>query len=357
MKAVFWQSVVNSDEETSKYVLETDLPVPSPGKNEVQVKVKTSALSPINQKVLDEVFRKNPDQKHYAVGRDVAGVITQVGEGVLTFKEGDVVVGVVPLSSINSGCAEYCIFHEYDIVKKPEMLSFEDAACGIGDCLHAYTALHYLCRLCAGDTILVMDGASTFGSITIQLALSWGAKVITTVASAEERHFLKSSIPSLAQIIDVSGHGSMLRSSVMEETGGLGVDCIIDNGVRMFTETDDIIFTKENFSRPVPHKYDLISCLGSFGRWVTSQPDLQLDPPDSRELFLRSGSLCFLFDSIWTMSYSQHGRYKHILCDAVDKLDRGLLKVNISKTIQVDEAVSNFLSISDQIFGKTIVQF
>ncbi|GAB1605709.1 quinone oxidoreductase-like protein 1 [Argonauta hians] len=356
MKAVFWQCA-SLDEESSKYLLLEDVPIPSPDKNEIQVKVKAAALSPINQKVLDEVFRKDPSQKLFAVGRDVSGVVTQLGEGVTSFKEGDAVVGVVPMSSVNSGCAEYCIFHEYDVVKKPEMLSFEDAAAGVGDCVHAYTALHYLCHLCAGDTVLVMDGATPHGSLAIQLALNWGAKVITTVTSPEERNFLKTSIPAIAQVIELNGHGSILCSSVLEETGGLGVDCVIDNGVRQFTEADDIIFTKEDTSRTLPHKYDLISCLGSFGRWVTAQPDLQLDPPDSRELLLRSASVCFLFHSIWTMSYSQHGRYKHILWDSVDKLDRGMVKVNISKSINIDEAVNSLESISDQLIGKTVVHF
>ena len=57
------------------------------------------------------------------------------------------------------------------------MLSFEDAAAGIGDCIRACTALHYQARVCAGDTVLVLDGASTFGLVAVQLARLWGAKV------------------------------------------------------------------------------------------------------------------------------------------------------------------------------------
>lgn len=57
------------------------------------------------------------------------------------------------------------------------MLGVEEAAAGIGDAVRAYTALHYQARLCGGDTILIMDGASAFGIIAIQLAQLWGAKV------------------------------------------------------------------------------------------------------------------------------------------------------------------------------------
>ena len=57
------------------------------------------------------------------------------------------------------------------------MLNFEDAAAGIGDCVRAYTALHYQAQVCAGDTVLILDGASSFGSVAVQLARQWGAKV------------------------------------------------------------------------------------------------------------------------------------------------------------------------------------
>ena len=71
-------------------------------------------------------------------------------------------------------------------VKKPRMLSFEDAAAGIGDCVRAYTALHYQAQVCAGDTVLVLDGASSFGSATVQLARQWGAKVRSFIANTQK---------------------------------------------------------------------------------------------------------------------------------------------------------------------------
>ena len=66
---------------------------------------------------------------------------------------------------------------EYDVVHKPEHMSYEEAAAGIGDCVRAYTALYYQARVCGGDTVLIIDGATAFGSVAIQLANQWGAKV------------------------------------------------------------------------------------------------------------------------------------------------------------------------------------
>lgn len=353
MKAVFWEF---GEDEVPNFV-ENNIPVPLPGRNEVQVKVKACGLSSINFKFLEKLFQKYPEKRQrYIVGQDVAGIVTELGESVSTFKVGDAIVGVLPLDSVGPGCAEFCIFHEYDIVKKPEMLSFEDAACGIGDCIRAYTALHCLCRLSAGDTVLVIEGSTPFCSIVIQLALSWGAKVITTANTPEERKYITSNLPAVAQVIELNYRNNMLSSSIMEETGGLGVDYIIDNGAPTFVDLEDKGFV-ESQDQPPSLKCELISCLGSFGKWVTIQSDLQLDPPDSHELFLRSGTICFLFDSLWTLSYSQHGRYRHILCDAVDKLDRGLLKPKMPKTIGINDVAEAMQIISESTTGKVIVQF
>lgn len=62
-------------------------------------------------------------------------------------------------------------------VKKPDRLSYEEAVAGIGDCLKAYTAMYYQAHVCGGDTVLVIDGATSFGNVAIQLASLWGAKV------------------------------------------------------------------------------------------------------------------------------------------------------------------------------------
>lgn len=79
-------------------------------------------------------------------------------------------------------------------------------------------------------------------------------------------------------------------------------------------------------SAPLPTKHQLISCLASRGHWVTSQPDLQLDPPESQLLFLRGASLHFLFEPVWALSSAQQGDYLTILQTIVEKLETGVLR-------------------------------
>jgi len=72
----------------------------------------------------------------------------------------------------------------------------EAAGC-IGDAVKAYTALHYLGRMCSGETVLILNGASPAGSVAIQLAMMGGVKVLTTAASAEELLYLQNFQPSI----------------------------------------------------------------------------------------------------------------------------------------------------------------
>jgi len=64
-----------------------------------------------------------------------------------------------------------------DGVVLPDCIDHEVAACCVGDGVRAYIALQYLGRVSFGDTVLIMDAATPFGTLAIQLAHAWGAKV------------------------------------------------------------------------------------------------------------------------------------------------------------------------------------
>lgn len=337
-----------------QYVLDSQVEKPTPDKYDIVVQIKSCALVCPNCKALGELFRKNPRDR-YIVGHDISGVVVEVGDGVSNVQVGEAVTGIVPLDSYYPGCGEFCSLSEYDVVKKPERLSFEETAAAIGDSVKAYTALFYQAKVCSGDTVLIIDGATPFGYIAIQLATQWGAKVITTASSQEEHMFLEKLNPPVAQIIDIGTRSNILVSSVMEETGGIGVDVVIDNGVRLFTQEEDIQDMQDRRKYPTLHKHDVISCLGMSGKWITSQIDLQLDPADSQQLFLRGASVNFLFENVWTLTYAQHGRYQHILQDIMYKLDRGLLRTKIAQTVSIEEATTLLPGLEDVRLGKVIV--
>ncbi|XP_068597083.1 quinone oxidoreductase-like protein 1, partial [Brachionichthys hirsutus] len=163
------------------------------GSHLVRVQVKACGLSPLDLQLLGDL---GLHRDVTPVGREVAGVVLRVGEKVSFFQVDDEVVGILPLGSSCSGLCDVIDIDEHYIVQKPEQLSSVCVAGAIRDGLCAYTALHTHARVAAGHTLLVMDGASSFGLMCLQLACYHGVKVLTTSHSPEQHAFLEQLRPS-----------------------------------------------------------------------------------------------------------------------------------------------------------------
>ncbi|KAF3707943.1 Quinone oxidoreductase-like protein 1 [Channa argus] len=346
MKGLFCRRGVN--DAMPKFVIQETSLAEALGSNQIRVKVKACGLSPLDLKLLSDVgFQRDL----IPVGREVAGVVLQVGPKVSTFQQQDEVVGILPLDSPCSGLCDVIDIDEYYLVQKPEKLSSVCVAGALHDGLCAYTALHTHARIAAGHTLLVMDGASSFGLMCIQLACYHGVKVLTTSHSPQKRTFLEQLRPSVVRVIPVDNSSSDLLSVVLEETGGLGVDIVIDSGVRLHEEEEETEETKF-----LPHKNDIISVLGVGGHWVTSHQDLQLDPPDCRLLYLKSASVSFLNPEVWTASTAQQGRYLHILKDIVEKMSAGVLRPQPEEAVPLYEATVTMEAVQRHQKKKAVVQ-
>ncbi|KDR10806.1 Quinone oxidoreductase-like protein 1 [Zootermopsis nevadensis] len=300
-----------------------EVELPELGRNGLLIQVKACGLSisKIESTALCQILSNPNKNLGVGAGHEVAGTVVATGDDVTTLSKGDHVVGIIPLDYGQSGCADYVALQEFDVVIKPHGVSFVDAAGCIGDSVKAYTALHYLGKLSSGDTVLVLDGASSFGSICIQLAHHWGAKVLTTSSSEDEKLYLQNMEVELAQIIELNEKNSSLKSAAMLETGNLGVDIVVDQGIAQYPQSSSIYDNRlQNSLNLLPSKHDVISCLAVGGRWITSNSNLQLDPPNSRLMYLRCASLGFLFEQAWMLSSAQQGRYQHILMDIMEKV-------------------------------------
>uniref|UniRef100_A0A8C1LM26 Crystallin, zeta (quinone reductase)-like 1 n=1 Tax=Cyprinus carpio TaxID=7962 RepID=A0A8C1LM26_CYPCA len=295
------------------------------GDHQVKVQVKSCALSPVDFKLYEDL---KLEKEHVPVGREIAGVVLQVGSKVAFFQPDDEVVGILPLEAEQSGLCSVVIHY---LLYFPYKVSWFEAAAVIKDGLRAYTALHTLARMAAGQTVLVLDGAGPFGVLAIQLAHYHGVKVLATALSPEDQKFLEELRPSVARVIRVWDSKEDLVDSCLEETGGLGVDIIIDSGVKLFDEEPEA-------QRHCPHKHDLLTLLSVGGHWVTTEQHLQLDPPDSHILFLKAASLSFLNDEVWTTSRAKQGRYLHILKDVMDKLCTGTFRPQLEDPVPLYEA-------------------
>ncbi|KAH9381444.1 hypothetical protein HPB48_008976 [Haemaphysalis longicornis] len=282
--------------------------------------------------------------------------------------------------------------HYFFEAKKPKGVSFVDAAGCIGDAVKAYTGLHYLGRLTSGDTVLVMDGASSFGAIAVQLAQHWGAKVITTVSSDDEALYLEALKGQVARVVDLrktdnlgsgsdfhtgytigvnnnnnnnnnvnnnkSGSATALLPACMQESGGLGIDLVLDNGVTQFADTNYRILLEDTYKHPVPTKHDIVSCLAVGGRWITSKSDLQETGIEIFVMFAlhETNKFCkrvthylvlllvssFIVNCYSCVSFFLDSGETDILMDIMEKVSSGVIRPNIHHTVPF-EAVPDIL--------------
>jgi NADPH:quinone reductase-like Zn-dependent oxidoreductase len=113
-------------------------------------------------------------------GRDVAGVVVEVGAAVTRFAVGDEVYGVAPGSF-----AEYAVARESRLARKPANLSFTQAAVVPVSAATALRALVDVGHVQAGQSVLVVGASGGVGSYAVQLAKAFGAEVTGVCRSAK----------------------------------------------------------------------------------------------------------------------------------------------------------------------------
>ncbi len=165
-----------------------DVRRPSPGLTEILVRVHAAGINPTDWKGRAEGAHGSDP---VILGYDVAGVVEEVGFGVTWLRVGDEVLGMPKFPVLPGAYAEYVVAPSRQFVRKPEALSFEQAA---GLPLAALTAWQGLVEtggLRSGQRVLVHAAAGGVGHLAVQIAKSFGAYVIGT-ASAAKHEFVRS---------------------------------------------------------------------------------------------------------------------------------------------------------------------
>lgn len=155
-----------------------------PGKGEIAVKVKFAAINPIDWKVRNGHLKMVTGKTFpRALGSDFAGTVISVGHGVTRFKPGDAVFG---LAQIKDGGAigEAVIGPETFVARKPDSVSFEDAACLATPGVTAWNGLVDKASLKAGKHVFVNGCGGAVGEASVQIAQMLGATVSGSCSTA-----------------------------------------------------------------------------------------------------------------------------------------------------------------------------
>lgn len=152
-----------------------------PQAGEVLVRVLAAGMNPVDWKLTEGHMRDfMPLQFPYIPGRDIAGIVEEVGPGVTEFQKGQAVFG----QTTQGGYAEYTVSPVAKLALKPETLSFEEAATIPVGATTAWQGLFEHADLQAGQTILVQGAAGGVGLFVVQFARWKGAHVIATTSTA-----------------------------------------------------------------------------------------------------------------------------------------------------------------------------
>jgi NADPH:quinone reductase-like Zn-dependent oxidoreductase len=124
--------------------------------------------------------------KNRVPGLDVAGTVVEIGASVTRFAVGDEVFGIS-----RGSFAEYAAVREDKLARKPQNLTFEQAAVVPISGITALQALRDSGRVRAGQRVLVVGASGGVGSYAVQLAKAFDAEV-TGVASTPKLDLVRS---------------------------------------------------------------------------------------------------------------------------------------------------------------------
>jgi NADPH:quinone reductase-like Zn-dependent oxidoreductase len=154
-----------------------DFPDPKPAPGEVLVRVHAVSINPVDWKMRSGAAKERfPVTFPAILGRDLAGIVCGLGEGVSTFKEGDRVFAVA-----NRTYAELCAVKATELALIPEGLDLPTAAAVPLVSITGDQLIHRAAKAEPGQTIILTGALGSVGRIALYAALEAGVKVIAGV--------------------------------------------------------------------------------------------------------------------------------------------------------------------------------
>jgi L-iditol 2-dehydrogenase len=223
------------------------VPVPACGSMEILVRIEACAVCGSDLKTFQS---GNPRmQPPITMGHEFSGVIQTAGAGVQGFVPGERVVMATSVScgqcaycrrgwsnlcanlkpmgfAFPGGMAEYVVIPELAVrnghlVKVAPGLRPEHAA--LAEPVSCAVNCAENCGIAAGDTVVVV-GAGPMGIMNLYVARQFGARKLILAQRAGKR-LEQARRFECDRLVDTSGED--LAKAVLEETGGVGADCVI----------------------------------------------------------------------------------------------------------------------------------
>lgn len=243
------------------------LPIPSPGPTQVRIKLVSAGLNPVDVKRMNLIGGRSSsaltasqqavvssgsgkaaaqqaiaaeEGRHqlprfafpYVVGCDGSGIIDAVGSDVVggegeqdgPLRVGDRVCVHLDITKPHGTLAQFTIAEAATVCRIPDSVSFDDAAAIPCASWTAYLALFDKLRIEVGQTVFVAGAAGGVGSCAVQLAKSFGCRVIASCSA----HNVEMVSSTFGADLVLDYNAVNIVESLMQFTNGFGVDAIVD---------------------------------------------------------------------------------------------------------------------------------
>ncbi|MBJ7473312.1 MAG: crotonyl-CoA carboxylase/reductase [Solirubrobacteraceae bacterium] len=198
-----------------------EVEVPEPGAFEVVVRVMAAGVNfnnvwaSLGKPISIFRYGNHPEFGHHIGGSDASGIVWKVGPGVTRWKVGDEVIvhcnqasyedvevhGLDPMAAPSQqiygyettwgSFAQFTLVQAQQLLKKPESLSWEEAASYGLTYFTAYRMLMTRGGLRAGQKVLIWGAAGGLGVFATQLVKAAGGESVGVVSSDEKGELIK----------------------------------------------------------------------------------------------------------------------------------------------------------------------
>jgi len=195
---------------------------PSPRENEVLVRVHATSINRPDLVQREGKYPPPPGDSEI-LGLEVAGVVEELGPGVSGWKVGDRVVSLVG----GGGYAEYAVAYANHLMRIPESVSFEEAACICESYITAFLNVFIIGGLQDGETALLHGGGGGVNTAAIQLckALAPNSKLIVTASPEKIERVKELGADHVINFRETPDFTEIIK----EITNKKGVDVILDH--------------------------------------------------------------------------------------------------------------------------------
>lgn len=304
MKAItFTQHALPIDDPQA--LIDTDLPVPTPGPRDLLVEVRAVSVNPVDTKVRAGTFTKEPK----ILGWDAAGIVREVGSEVTLFQPGDEVFYAGSIARSGS-YSEFHLVDERIVGHKPRSLSAADAAALPLTSITAWELRFERLDIAEGSgqgkCLLITGAAGGVGSMLVQLA---------------------------RQLTRLTVIGTASRKETADWVRQLGAHHVIDHSRPMLAQLQALGVTEVDYVASLTHTSQqfsqLIDVLRPQGRIGV------IDDPDSLDVMpLKRKSLSLHWELMFTRSLyeTEDMINQHHLLDRVSALiDQGILHTTVGE--------------------------